>query len=121
MSDTLFDDEPTPAASGGHGRASSHLGRRHDVLDLLDAGQDRAELDEVGLGRVGHNARERSLARAGWSPQNDEPDAIAAMECLPGSVADRQYYAPVDRGYEKEIARRLRDWKKLKQERHQEN
>jgi putative ATPase len=52
---------------------------------------------------------------------HDEPDAIAAMECLPGSVADRQYYAPVDRGYEKEIARRLRDWKKLKQERHQEN
>jgi putative ATPase len=52
---------------------------------------------------------------------HDEPDAIAAMECLPDSVADRQYYAPVDRGYEKEIARRLRDWKKLKQERHQEN
>jgi len=50
---------------------------------------------------------------------HDEPDAIAAMECLPGSVADRQYYAPVDRGYEKDIAHRLRAWKRLKAERRQ--
>lgn len=48
---------------------------------------------------------------------HSEPDAIAAMKCLPDSVADRQYYTPVNRGAEKEIARRLREWKKLKQAR----
>ena len=48
---------------------------------------------------------------------HDEPDGIAAMECLPASVADRQYYVPVDRGYEKEIAQRLRTWTRLKQDR----
>ena len=52
---------------------------------------------------------------------HDEPDGIAAMQCLPASVADRLYYAPVDRGYEKEIARRLRDWKRIKQERQQKD
>jgi putative ATPase len=50
---------------------------------------------------------------------HDEPDAIAAMECLPDSVAHRHYYAPVDRGYEKDVAHRLRAWKRLKQERRQ--
>jgi putative ATPase len=48
---------------------------------------------------------------------HDKPDAIAAMQCLPDSVAHRQYYAPVDRGYEKDIAQRLRAWKRLKRER----
>ena len=52
---------------------------------------------------------------------HDEPHAIAAMECLPGSVAHRQYYAPVDRGYEKDIAHRLRAWKRTKQERRQKD
>ena len=48
---------------------------------------------------------------------HDEPDAIAAMQCLPAAVANRVYYAPVERGYEKEITRRLREWKRLKRER----
>ena len=48
-----------------------------------------------------------------------EPDAIASMECLPASVAGRQYYKPVNRGYETEITRRLEEWKKLKRERRQ--
>ena len=56
---------------------------------------------------------------ANYQYAHDEPGAIAAMECLPDSVAHRQYYAPVERGYEKDIAQRLRAWKRLKQERRQ--
>ncbi len=48
-----------------------------------------------------------------------EPDAITSMECLPASVADRRYYKPTDRGFENEIARRLEEWRRLKQERRQ--
>jgi putative ATPase len=48
---------------------------------------------------------------------HDERDAIADMECLPESLADRKYYQPTDRGFEKEIARRLDGWKQIKAER----
>jgi putative ATPase len=45
---------------------------------------------------------------------HDEPDAVADMTCLPESLAGRQYYRPVDRGFEQEIRRRLEEWKKIK-------
>ena len=48
---------------------------------------------------------------------HDEPDAIAAMECLPASLSGRKYYKPRERGFEKEIRRRLEGWDKLKKER----
>ena len=44
-------------------------------------------------------------------------DAIADMTCLPESLADRNYYKPTERGFEKEIKRRLDGWVRLKQER----
>jgi putative ATPase len=52
---------------------------------------------------------------------HDEPDAVAPMQCLPPAVADRQYYRPTGRGFEKEIARRLEEWKRLKQEQGQKH
>jgi putative ATPase len=45
---------------------------------------------------------------------HDEPDAVADMRCLPDSLADRRYYAPTDRGFEKEIRNRLEEWKAKK-------
>jgi putative ATPase len=45
---------------------------------------------------------------------HDEPDAVADMTCLPQSLADRQYYQPVDRGFEQEIRKRLEEWKRNK-------
>ncbi|MBI4886724.1 MAG: replication-associated recombination protein A [Acidobacteria bacterium] len=45
---------------------------------------------------------------------HDEPDAVAGMTCLPPSLADRTYYSPTERGFEKEIKRRLDGWKKIK-------
>ena len=48
---------------------------------------------------------------------HEEPDAVAAMDCLPPSLAGRKYYRPTERGFEKELKRRLDGWEKLKEER----
>jgi putative ATPase len=53
----------------------------------------------------------------GYRYAHDEPEAIAAMDCLPPSLQGRQYYTPKQRGYEKEIARRLERWEEIKQQR----
>jgi putative ATPase len=50
----------------------------------------------------------------GYRYAHDEPDAVAAMECLPPSVAGRKYYRPADRGFEKEIGRRMAAWEQIK-------
>jgi putative ATPase len=41
-------------------------------------------------------------------------DAMVDMECLPPSLAGRQYYFPTDRGVEKRIAERLEEIKNLR-------
>jgi putative ATPase len=53
----------------------------------------------------------------GYQSAHEEPDAIAAMDCLPESLAGRRYYAPTDRGFEKEIKRRLDGWAEIKRSR----
>ena len=45
---------------------------------------------------------------------HDQPEGVANMECLPKSLADRRYYRPTDRGFEKEIKRRLEGWERIK-------
>jgi putative ATPase len=50
---------------------------------------------------------------------HDERDAIADMECLPESLAGRKYYKPTDRGFEREIKRRLDGWAEIKRRRHE--
>jgi putative ATPase len=41
---------------------------------------------------------------------HDEADAITDMSCLPPGLEGRHYYQPTERGFEKELKRRLRDW-----------
>ena len=53
----------------------------------------------------------------GYQYAHDEADAIAAMDCLPESLAGKKYYRPKDRGFEKELKRRLEGWEKIKEER----
>src|SRR5215213_5131158 len=45
---------------------------------------------------------------------HNDPDAVAAMDCLPESLRTRQYYKPTERGFEKEIKRRLDGWEDIK-------
>jgi putative ATPase len=53
----------------------------------------------------------------GYRYAHDDPDAVTDMSCLPESLADRKYYRPTERGFEKEIKRRLDGWAKIKDER----
>ena len=46
------------------------FGARDGLADVLDAGQHRGQRDELGVERVGHEARERRLAHAGRAPQD---------------------------------------------------
>jgi putative ATPase len=39
---------------------------------------------------------------------HDEPDAITNMSCLPPALEGHRYYEPTERGFENEIARRMR-------------
>ncbi len=48
---------------------------------------------------------------------HDDPDAITGMSCLPPELADRKYYDPKERGFEKEIKRRLDGWASIKTQR----
>ena len=55
----------------------------------------------------------------GYQYAHDQADAVAAMDCLPPSLAGRKYYRPTERGFEKEIKRRLDGWADLKSRRRQ--
>jgi putative ATPase len=57
----------------------------------------------------------------GYHYAHDEPEAIAAMDCLPASLAGRKYYDPPERGFEKEIKRRLDGWEEMKKRRRSES
>jgi putative ATPase len=50
----------------------------------------------------------------GYRYAHDERDAVAAMDCLPESLRGRRYYQPTERGFEKEIKRRLDGWEARK-------
>jgi len=53
----------------------------------------------------------------GYQYAHDDPDAVAAMTCLPDALRGRRYYQPTTRGFEKEIKRRLDAWEALKAKR----
>ena len=53
----------------------------------------------------------------GYKYAHSEADAIADMSCLPSALQGRQYYEPKDRGFEKEIKRRLDGWEDIKKKR----
>jgi putative ATPase len=53
----------------------------------------------------------------GYKYAHDEADAIADMSCLPSALEGRKYYDPKERGFEKEIKRRLDGWEAIKKTR----
>ena len=64
------------------------------------------------------NAPTRAMKEWGYSEGYQHAhkfeDAITDMECLPPSLAGRQYYFPTDRGMEKRIAERLEEIRQSK-------
>ena len=53
----------------------------------------------------------------GYRYAHDEAEAVADMSCLPPALQGRRYYEPPERGYEKEIKRRLDGWQEIKKKR----
>ena len=53
----------------------------------------------------------------GYEYAHSDRDAVTGMDCLPPSLAGKTYYEPTERGFEKELKRRLEAWEKIKQQR----
>jgi putative ATPase len=53
----------------------------------------------------------------GYQYAHDDADAVTGMDCLPPSLAGRRYYEPTERGFEREITRRLAGWEEIKRRR----
>ena len=53
----------------------------------------------------------------GYRYAHDESDAVADMDCLPENLQGRRFYEPTERGFEKEIKRRLDGWNDIKKKR----
>jgi putative ATPase len=53
----------------------------------------------------------------GYEYAHNDRQAVTGMDCLPPSLAGKTYYEPTERGFEKEIKRRLEAWEKIKQQR----
>jgi putative ATPase len=45
---------------------------------------------------------------------HDEPDAVTGMTCLPPAQQGKRYYKPVERGFEREIRKRMEYWERRK-------
>jgi putative ATPase len=53
----------------------------------------------------------------GYEYAHDDAEGVTGMDCLPGSLAGRRYYQPTERGFEKELKRRLDGWARIKRDR----
>jgi putative ATPase len=53
----------------------------------------------------------------GYRYDHDQPDAFSGQNYFPDGMGRESYYDPVERGFEREVKRRLDDWAKLRKER----
>jgi len=67
------------------------------------------------------NAPTWLMKRHGYSAEyqydHDAPDAFSGQNYWPDAVGRRRLYEPADRGFEKELRKRLEDWERLRGER----
>ncbi|MGA2044740.1 MAG: replication-associated recombination protein A [Roseiarcus sp.] len=56
---------------------------------------------------------------AGYAYDHDQPDAFSGQDYWPEALGRRRLYEPVERGFEREIRKRLDYWDKLRKERGQ--
>jgi putative ATPase len=53
----------------------------------------------------------------GYAYDHDAPDAFSGQDYFPEAIGRRQFYDPPERGFEREIRKRLEYWAKLRKER----
>ena len=70
------------------------------------------------------NAPTKLMKQEGYSEgyhyDHDEPDAFSGQEYFPEKMGHQHYYDPPERGFEREIRKRLEWWEKLRKERREE-
>jgi putative ATPase len=54
---------------------------------------------------------------AGYRYDHDQPDAFSGQDYFPAEMGRRKFYDPVERGFEREIQKRLDYWAKLRDQR----
>lgn len=54
---------------------------------------------------------------AGYEYDHDAPDGFSGQDYFPDEMARQRFYQPVERGFERDIAKRLAYWQKLREER----
>ena len=54
---------------------------------------------------------------AGYAYDHDTEDAFSGQNYFPDGMARAEFYRPKDRGFEREVSKRLAYWAKLRQER----
>jgi putative ATPase len=57
----------------------------------------------------------------GYAYDHDAPDAFSGQDYFPEGMARRRFYDPVDRGFEREIRKRLEYWDRLRRDRRPED
>lgn len=50
----------------------------------------------------------------GYQYAHNVEGGVAKMECLPANLQGRRYYQPKEAGYEAEVAKRLKEWERLR-------
>jgi putative ATPase len=87
-------------------------------------GQVRADVERTSAEPVPMNLRNAPTSymkqwgySEGYQHAHNFEDAVVDMECLPPSLAGRQYYFPTDRGVEKRIAERFEELRKRRNDR----
>ena len=54
---------------------------------------------------------------AGYQYDHDQPEAFSGQNYFPDGMGREQYYSPVERGFEREVRKRLDYWARLRKER----
>ena len=82
-----------------------------------DAHSDRAEPVPLHLRNAPTKLMKQLEYGKDYQYAHDDPDAVTGMDCLPPNLAGRKYYQPTERGFEKEIKRRLDGWAAIRKRR----
>lgn len=53
----------------------------------------------------------------GYRYDHDEPDAFSGQNYFPEAMGRKTFYEPVERGFERELKKRLDYWSRLRRER----
>ena len=82
-----------------------------------DAHQDVAEPVPLHLRNAPTKLMKDLQYGKGYEYAHGDAEAVTGMSCLPKSLEGRKYYEPTERGFEKEIKRRLTGWEEIRKQR----